>query len=99
MAEALLAVTTEYVKCFLALMGKDFIWPEHVRLQLAAEGFDPLDVTHVLIHGDVVESEKETADGVTMVVIGHTCDDVRIRVRFWADTDQFTLRVSEVTMI
>lgn len=99
MAEASLAITTEYVKCFLALMGKGITWPEKVRLQLGGEALDPLDVTHVLSHGDVVESEKETADGTTMVMIGYTCDDVRVRIKFWSDVNQLSLRILDVTRI
>lgn len=99
MAEALIAVTTEYVKCFLALMGKGFIWSEHVRRQLAEDGLDALDVTHVIVHGDIVSSDKETADGVKMVMLGHTCDEVCIRVKFWMDTDRFNVRILSVTKV
>ena len=31
MADALLAKTSEYVRCYLALIGKDNWWPEAVR--------------------------------------------------------------------
>lgn len=99
MAEASLAITTEYVKCFLALIGKDISWPEVVRHRLAEEDLDPLDVTHVMTHGDAVESEKETAYGTTIVMIGYTCDDVRIRVKFWADMNQLSLRILDVARI
>lgn len=97
--EVSLAITTEYVKCFLALMGKGIYWPEAVLARLAGEQLDPLDVTHVMAHGDVVEAEKETADGTIMVMIGHTCDDVLLRVKFWADSNQLTLRIMEVTRL
>lgn len=99
MSEASLAITTEYVKCFLALMGKGIHWPDIVLLNLAAENLDRVDVTHVLTHGDVVECEKEAADGTYMVMIGSTCDDVLIRVKFWTDLTQLSLRILEVSRI
>lgn len=99
MADASLAITTEYVKCFLALMGKGIWWPDHVRNQLAGEDLDAQDITHVLTHGDVVGAEKETADGTTMTMIGYTCDDVRVRVKFWADGNQLSLRILDVARI
>lgn len=99
MADASLAITTEYVRCFLALMGKGVFWPDEVIKQLAMHGLDRLDVTHVLTHGDVVEAEKETANGTTMAIIGYTCDDVHIRIDFWTDHSQLSLRILNIARI
>lgn len=99
MADALLAITTEYVKCFLALMGKGIWWPEDVSNRLAQQGLDPHDVTYVMTHGDAVDTKKETADGTIITMIGYTCDDVRIRVRFWSDFNQLSLRILDVSLI
>lgn len=99
MADASLAITTEYVKCFLALFGTGFYWPESVLHALAEQHLDTLDVMYVLTHGDVVESEKETADGTTMTMIGRTCDDVLIRIQFWSDMNQMDFRILKVTRI
>lgn len=99
MADTSLAITTEYVKCFLAFIGKGIWWPEAIRLKLAKEALDSQDVIYVLTHGDVVESEKETAHGTTMCMIGQTCDDVRIRVKFWSDINQAEFRILEVERI
>ena len=96
MAEASLAITAEYVKCFLALMGKGIFWPDLVTGKLAQMGLDRLDVTHVMTHGEVVACEKEDANGTKMVMVGHTCDDVLIRVTFWSDVNQLTLRILDV---
>ena len=99
MADALLAITSEYVRCFLALIGKDIWWPEAVRQKLLKQGLSPLDVTYVMTHGQVRESEKESAHGTAFVMIGTTCDDVQIRVEFWADPNEVTLRVVDVEVI
>lgn len=99
MADASLAITTEYVKCFLALFGTGIYWPEKVLRALAGDNLETLDVMYVLTHGDVVESEKETADGATMTMIGQTCDDVQIRVTFWSDINQMDFRILAVTRI
>ena len=99
MADASLPITTEYVRCFLALMGKGFWWPDEVLRRLPEQGLDTLDVTYVLADGDVVTTEKETADGTTMVTIGYTCDEERIKVKFWTDPNQLTLRILDVARI
>ena len=99
MVDTSLAITTEYVKCFLALMGKGFWWPDVVLEMLAKEQLEPIDVTYVMSHGDVIGTEKETADGTFYTMVGSTCDDVRIRVNFWADGNQMVLRVLEVNRI
>ena len=94
-----LAITTEYVRCFLAFIGKGIWWPAGLRLKMAREALDPQDVIYVLTHGDVTEAEKETAHGTTMCMIGHTCDDVLIRVKFWSDPNQMEFRVLDVERI
>jgi len=99
MADASLAITQEYVKCFLALMGKGVFWPEDVRLSLPNQGLDQLDVMYVMSHGEVIEAEKETADGTIYIMIGNTCDDVPIRTEFWADLNQLSLRILSVERI
>jgi hypothetical protein len=99
MAEASLAITTEYVRCFFALMGKAVSWPEKMSPSLASIGLDALDVIHVVTHGDATESDKETADGSTMVLVGYTCDQVLIRVKIWIDVNQFNLRILNVTLV
>lgn len=99
MADALLAITTEYVKCFFALMGKGIWWPDEVLSRLGQQGLDRHDATYVMTHGDAIKTEKETADGTTIVMVGYTCDDVHIRVKFWADINQLSLRVLDVSRI
>jgi hypothetical protein len=96
MAETSLAITTEYVRCFLALMGKDIAWPQSVLQKLTALPLDRLDVTHVITHGQVVNSEKESADGTVFIISGETCDELAIRVTFWADPNQMSLRIIDV---
>jgi hypothetical protein len=98
MADTSLAVTTEYVQCFMKLIGKGIAWPEAVVESLLERGLHRLDVTHVITHGDVVEI-KENADGKTLVMIGRSCEDVLIRVEFWADENQRKLRIMDVTCI
>lgn len=98
MAETVLAITTEYVKCFLALMGKGFFWPDRVLERLANLQLTVVDVTHVMTHGQVVESEKESADGTAFSMVGETCDDVRILVRFWLDQNQIRVRIVDVDL-
>jgi len=99
MADALLAITTEYVKCFLALVGKDIWWPEFVLQRLRSHGLYPLDVTYVMTHGEVVATEKEEADGTNFWMTGITCDDVSIRVEFRVEPDLMTLRILDVERI
>lgn len=96
MAEVQLAITKEYIRCFLALMGKGIFWPEALLASLARQGLDPLDVTYVMTHGDPVGVEKEDAYGTLFEVIGTTCDDDCVRVLFWADPNQLDLRIIEV---
>lgn len=99
MADTSLAITTEYVQCFMALIGKGISWPDAVVQSLVKQGLDRLDVTYVMTHGGVVEVEKETADGTNFVMVGKTCDDVHVRVEFWADVNQLSLRILDVTCI
>lgn len=99
MADALLAITTEYVKCFLVLVGKDICWPEFVLQQLRLHGLDPLDVTYVIAHGEVVATEKEDAYGTNFWMTGKTCDDASIRVEFRIEPDETTLRIRNVERI
>lgn len=96
MADALLAITREYIKCFLALMGKGIYWPDLVLQSMRQQGLDCLDVTHVMSHGEAIDTEKDTADGTTYTMIGTTCDDIEIRVAFWADINQLDLRILDV---
>jgi hypothetical protein len=99
MADPLLAITTEYVQCFFALMGKGVWWPKATRRQLVEQDLSWLDVTYVITHGDVIEAEKETADGTTVTIIGYTCDDERLRIKFWADPNQLSLRILDVSRL
>jgi hypothetical protein len=99
MADASLAITTEYVKTFLAMFGKGIAWPDCVRSSVASQGLCPLDVMYIMTHGSVVETDKETTDGTNFIMIGETCDDVRVRVRFWADPNQLSMRILDVDRI
>lgn len=99
MPETALAITTEYVRCFLALIGTNVIWPESVLRQMRHDDIDPVDVMHVLTHSDVIDCEKETADGATMVTEGFDCDETGLRVEFWAHPDQMRLRILAVARI
>ena len=99
MADTSLAITTEYVRCFLALVGKGISWPDKVLTSLREEGVHPLDVTYVITHGDVVETEKENADGANFVIIGETCDDIRLRVEIWLDPNELDYRILSVSCL
>jgi hypothetical protein len=99
MADASLAITTEYVKTFLAMIGKGIAWPDSVKVLIDSQDLHQLDVLHVMTHGTVVASDKETADGATFLMIGTTTDDVQIRVEFWADPNQLSMRILDVSRI
>lgn len=96
MADTSLAITTEYVRCFMALVGKGISWPESVLKSLSENGLHPLDVTYVITHGDVLETDKETADGANFVLVGETCDEVRICVELWLDPNELNYRILSV---
>jgi hypothetical protein len=99
MADTSLAITTEYVRCFMAMVGKGISWPDRVLETLRREGLHQLDVTYVITHGEVANADKESADGANFVIIGETCDDVRISVEVWLDNSQLDYRVVEVSRL
>jgi hypothetical protein len=99
MATQSLAITTDYVRAFLALVGTAITWPDVIVQRLAGDGLDRLDVMHVLKTGDVVKSEKENTYGVDMVVVGTTCDEVKLRVDFWTDGNSVQIRIASVQLI
>lgn len=99
MADPSLAITSEYVQCFLAMAGKGISWPNRVMNALSSQDLHPLDVTYVIAHGEVVEAEKETADGTTYVMVGETCDDVQLSVKFHLNGDQMEFRILNVSRI
>jgi len=99
MADASLAITTEYVRCFLALIGKGISWPDEVLKSLREDGLHQLDVTHVITHGDVVELEKECAYGTEFAIVGETCDEVEIRVDVWLEPNDLDYRILSVTRL
>jgi L-cysteine desulfidase len=80
-------------------MGKGIFWPDSVVQQLAQMKLSPLDVTHVLSHGEVIRCDKEDEDGTKMVMIGETCDEIYIRVSFWSDDNQLTMRILNVELL
>lgn len=99
MADTSLAITTEYVRCFMALVGRGVSWPDCVSESLRQQDLHQLDVTYVITHGDVVETDKETADGANFVIIGETCDDVQLRVEIWLDPNELDYRILSVSRL
>ncbi|ANU07007.1 hypothetical protein [Paraurantiacibacter namhicola] len=99
MADPALSITDEYVQNVLALVGCGISWPVAVSKSVQEQGLHPFDVTYVMTHGKVVETEKETADGANYVMIGRNCDEVQIRVEFWLDPNHFDVRILTVQRI
>lgn len=99
MADTSLAITTEYVRCFLALVGKGISWPDKVLDSLHEQDLHQLDVTYVITHGEVVESEKESAYGTNFVIVGETCDEVQVRVEVWLEPNELDYRILSATRL
>jgi hypothetical protein len=98
MADNTLAVTSEYIRGFVALYHTEMSWPDDLTSSLANQGLDILDVLHVLKHGQVIYSEKETADGVEMASEATTPDGISLIVKFWIDVNSIRLRIRSVKL-
>jgi len=99
MADKLLAITTEYVRSFLALWQSELGWPVSVFKQVNELGLDMFDVLQVLKEGEVIECEKEIANGARMVIDGWTCDNVHVIVEVWTELNKPTIRLRNIKVI